>query len=171
MSEEHDKTQDALNRLYRAAVSAAAARDEQALKENAGPTSEEIVRQLREKLVPVFGHLLLKIKVGARLGNQDSVYVTYASVPPNAGEVDALNARSNPMFSITAGKGHRWYADQPSPAKVTVENFRGSMDADRNHKSRLKFRAKTDSPEKIVKYLVDFFMKHKTTLLQTERER
>jgi len=116
--------------------------------QNKGPTAPEMAKIIYTSL-PEYHHMLLKSKQGQKLGDHDGVYVSYASVPKGSTELEALNAKWNPMFSITEAKGHSWYADGPSPAKVKIEMFRGS--------GPHGFRAKTGTPDAIMKYLVHYF--------------
>lgn len=137
--------------------------------EKTTPTSQEIIDTLNATLGQHFGGMIFKVSNKPRLGNEDFVHVVYASVHKDAGELAALNAQSNPMFKIEAASGHRWHLDQPAPAKVVVEKFRGSLNINRDYSSRLKFRAKTGTPDLVIKYLIDFFMKNKDVLLKNDR--
>lgn len=133
------------------------------------PTAAEMVRAILEKLKPHFGKMLLKVDTGAQIGPHDSVYVTYASVPQGSPEIAALNARSNPMFAID---GDSWTRGEPAPAKVTVRHFRGNIDysySDPDRKKTIKFRTKTGTPDDVVEYLTDFFVKHKDALLRNKK--
>jgi hypothetical protein len=155
--DEFVKQETVLNTLYHKAV-------------NDGPLATKMVEELEKALHPTFGHKLLKIGTGPRIGPDDSVYVVYASVPKGSGEIDALNAKSSPMISIHSAVVRGWPRGAPAPAKVTAHWFRGTLVGDRNYKDGLKFRKKTDSPAKIVKYIIEFFMKNKEALLDNERK-
>jgi hypothetical protein len=127
-------------------------------------TGDDIARQIGEKLEPHFGHMTFHVD-RQNLGNQDGVYVTYASVPKGSAEIDALNARSNPMISIYKAPGTKWPQGEAAPAKLVTEMFRGSLVRDKDHGSALKFRKKTAEPQKIVDYIVKFFLDNKDKLL------
>ena len=160
----------AMNALYEKAIEVKERRNANARENNAGPPATEIISELKKALDPIFGHKLLKIDTGARIGPEDSVYIVYASVPKGSPEIDALNAKSSPMISISSAKNEKWFRGQPSPPKLEAAWFRGSLVANRNYKDGLKFRRKTDSPDKIVKYVIDFFLKNKVDLLDNERK-
>lgn len=168
------------NDLFRIVQSKAADRRQRALAENAGPTAKEIAARITEGVKDVVGGNLFHASQGLKLSDSDdSVMVTYASVPRNAPEIDALNAKTNPMWHIVADKGHSWFVNGPSPAKIRIEHFRGSIQLkkdtgpppqflpegmtgkDYRKANKVQFRAKSDTPDKIIKYLVDFFHKNR----------
>ena len=130
-----------------------------------GATADEIIEFIRECLEPDFGHMMLRFSK-QHLGNQDGVYVFYNSVPKGTRGVDVDNAFSTPKFSIYAAKGERWPSDGPAPAKVKVELFSGGVHRGKSFRGEsVPFRAKSGSPEKVVEYLVHFFMENKDALL------
>ena len=137
---------------------------------NTGPTASEVIKELKEALAPKFGHNIFKIDTGARIGPEDSVYIVYASVPKGSSEVDALNAKSSPMISISSAKGEKWLRGQPAPSKLEAAWFRGTLVGNKNYGSTIKFRKKTDTPAKIIKYVIDFFKTHEKALLDNNRQ-
>jgi len=170
MSDQFTRDQELLNKLYAKAVEIRGAKHEAAKGRTEGLTDQEIAHQIMEKLEPVFGHNKLKIS-HSKLTDRVHMILSYASVPMDAPELDALNARSNPMISISAPKSEFWFRGKPAPEKITVEQFRGSIARDpKTYKSTLKFRARTDSPVKIVKYVTEFFLKNKAALLTNSKD-
>ena len=174
----------ALERAYEEAQAALAAGEQlssrhRAALENKGPTAHEMASQISSAVKAILGdQYLFYAKQGARLSNHDAVMVTYASVPKGSPEIDALNAKTNPMWHITAAKDHFWWTDGPAPAKVTIEMFRGDIQKEQKRfdpfsaegrklakENKVTFRAKTDTPDKVVKYLVDFIKKNREHFL------
>lgn len=160
--------------IFKIGQSKAADRRQRSLVENNGPTAKQIAERITEGVKDVTAGYVFHAKQGAKLGGHDSVMIAYASVPKGSPEIDSLNAKTNPMWHITEAKGKFWHTDRPSPAKVTIEHFRGSIqktndrydifkpEGKANHKAnQVLFRAKTDTPDKIIKYLVDFIHKNK----------
>jgi hypothetical protein len=130
-----------------------------------GATADEIVVFIRECLEPDFGHMMLRFSK-QHLGPNDGLIIAYNSVPKGTRGVDVDNAFSNPKFSIWAAKGERWTKDGPAPAKVKIEMFSGGVHRGKSFRGEsVPFRAKTASPEKVVEYLVHFFMENKDALL------
>lgn len=120
--------------------------------EASGMTADDMVAKLQRELHR-FSHMLLNVDKGLKLGGDDSVFVTFSRVPKSAGELDAINSPIQFMLSI---RGPRWGQDQPAPAKVKVEQFRGRG---------IKFRAVTATPEKAIDAIVKFFKSNEDTLL------
>jgi hypothetical protein len=140
------------------------------VQEIGGQTAKEIAAQIMLELKE-FAGFKLHARQGLRLGNHDSVMITYASVPTGAPELDALNAKTNPKWHITEAdkmtREQRWLLDGPAPSKVKIEHFSGSIRRknDWNKANNIVFRAKTGTPQQIVQYLVDFFRKNREAFL------
>lgn len=150
-------------------------------QENKGPTAVELARQISEGVKAILGDgFIFHARQGTRLtgGCHDCVVIAYASVPKGSPEIDALNAKTNPMWTITEAKGTRWLLDGPAPAKVTITMHRGDIRKEKkffdvftqegeaaNKANKIPFRGKTASPEKIVAYLLDFIAKNKEHFL------
>jgi hypothetical protein len=135
-----------------------------------GPTAKEIAAQIMLELKE-FADFKFHARQGLRLGDHDSVMITYASVPAGAPELDALNAKTNPKWHIaevhSPARDQRWRLDGPAPSKVMIEHFSGSIRRKNNwdKANKVVFRAKTGTPEQILRYLVDFFRKNREAFL------
>lgn len=170
MSQDEDlkREQDKLaSEFFKLVQQKGAERSERALATNAGPTAKDLAAEISAVLKD-WHPFMLNARQGLRLDkNNDSVMVTYASVPKGSPELDALNAKTNPKWHITAAPGEKWFQDGPAPAKLKIEHFSGSI---RRTKSwdkadKVTFRAKTGTPAQIVKYLADFFAKNREAFL------
>ncbi len=117
-----------------------------------GPTAEEMVADLKRGLEPFFRDWMLRIEVEDNFGQQQTIHITYASVPKGSPELEALNAKQNVMLSIEGGRA--WKVGGPAPDKVKVSKFRGNA----------KFRAKSGPPDKVVAYIVNWFKKNEKDL-------
>ena len=133
------------------------------------PTAQEFAEAVKAQLAD-FMHNNLRATQDRKLGDEDGIMVTYASVPRGSSELDSLNAQTTPMFHVTRAKGHAWPYDTPMPAKVKIEMFRGPVRTvnDWKPEHRIKFRTKSATPTKILKYLVDFFNDNKAAFLPSK---
>jgi hypothetical protein len=127
-------------------------------------TAVEMIAFCKECLEPDFGHAMLRFG-RHHLGNEDGFHVLYNSVPKGTTGVAVDNAFSTPKFSISAATGEKWPWDG-EVSKVKLEMFSGSVHEGKSFRGpKVPFRAKTGTPEKVLEYLVAFFMEHKDALL------
>jgi hypothetical protein len=113
-------------------------------------TALEMAKAIYDGL-PEYHKLAFKAEQGMKLGNEDSVMVSCASVPRNASELDALNSKTQCMIHIAPARGFKWAMNSAAPEKVQAEQFRGS---------NVKLTKKTASPEKVVSTIIAFFKKN-----------
>lgn len=104
--------------------------------------------EIRDKILQgttKFQDRLYRVDVEDNFGQEQSLHIVYANVPPGSPELTALNADVQFMLSVSAGKSQSWPVGQPAPENVKVEMFRGRKGM---------FRSKSAAPEKIVDYIV-----------------
>lgn len=120
-------------------------------------TSATLAAMLKEALEPLSKKALVRVDPGytdkGLSAYSGDIHVVFASVPPNAGELDALNAKENFMLSIeapawsqvaTSSRERRGEPKDIAVDKVSVRTFRG----------RTKVRALTSDPYKVTAYVV-----------------
>lgn len=123
------------------------------------PHGESFADALRGAIlqgVPELRDKLFRVDFKKNLGQAGAVFITYSNVPRGSSELDALNGKPNLMLSVSAPRGD-WTVSGPVPDLVKVEQFRGFP--------RKWFRAKSGTPEATVKYLHDWFVKMKASLV------
>ena len=127
-------------------------------------TAVEMMDFLESCLKPEFGHMMLRFR-RPHIGEQDGFHLLYNSVPAGTRGVDVDNAFSSPKFSFYAPPGTKWPWREPVD-KIRVEMFSGSVHEDKSFRGpKVPFRAKTGTPEKVLEYVVKFFLEHKDALL------
>lgn len=114
------------------------------LYEATGLMASEIQAQIQNGTTK-FQDRLYRVKVTDSFGYEQGLHIIYANVPPNAPELDALNSKVQFMISIEPVERRGWAVGQPAPEKLKISQFRGN---------RGIFRAKTGSPEVIIKYFI-----------------
>jgi hypothetical protein len=119
------------------------------------PTAVEIASSIFDAL-PEFHHAVFNSYWKKGLVGEDSVFISFASVPKGSGELKALNSKMQFMIDIDAGRS--WIRDQPAPDKIRAEQFRSS--------GVEKMRARSGPPDKIVKYVIDYMKKHAKVFLE-----
>lgn len=136
------------------------------MKNKEGATAQEIIDFLNECLEPEFGDMALQIDTGPRIGPEDSVYVRYAGVAKGSPRIDIENALSSGLFSIYAAPGEKWPRGGKAPAKLKVEQVRGGLYQGTSFigTPKILMRAKSGTPEKVVEYLIKFFMDNKSLM-------
>lgn len=120
-------------------------------------TSREIVHALLAVLSPMLEGQMFRVSNGEEpplAGISDHVTITWANVPSDAPEIDALNASKSIMLAIDAPEWSqhripRAMIGQAPVSSVKVRSFRG----------RSSFREKTGTPEQIVAYVAEWFRK------------
>lgn len=123
-------------------------------------TADDIIQKIRDGIGSTFEGLTLIIDHGPILGDEDSVYINYRSVSPNSGRLAMENAKHICQISIEAGRA--WKPKGPAPDRIKVEQFRNSGSP--------KMRAMTGTPEKVIAYVVKYFLSNTKTLKETEDE-
>jgi hypothetical protein len=111
-------------------------------------TAEAMAAHLNHALHGLYGPYEFHVGPAHRLGVEESLHITFASVPRGSSELQALNAKHNLMLSVTAPKGSRWTERGTAPLTVTVEKFRGNA----------KFTKKTGPVDKVLGYIVQYFV-------------
>lgn len=84
------------------------------------PTAIEISQALKHALLDL-KQFRFWVLPGLKLGDQDSVYLAFANVPPkNSGgrkDIDFLNARKKITIHINAAPAYHWPSGGEAPAK------------------------------------------------------
>lgn len=117
-------------------------------------TADDIIQKIKDGIGSTFDGLTMIINHGPILGNEDSVYINYRSVSPDSGRLAMENAKHICQISIEAGRA--WKPKEAAPDKVKVEQFRNS--------GCPKIRAMVGTPEKVVAYVVKYFLNNAKAL-------
>jgi len=146
--------------LFQKALTAAAKSKARASKPAPwNPTAREFAEAVKVKLA-LFMHNQLNASQGMRLGSEDTVMITYASVARGSSEIDCLNAQTTAKIMVSSAKGLPWSSDAPMPAKVKIEMFAGSVRTAKDWKPEHKvkpLRQKTGTPIQILEHLSQYF--------------
>ena len=136
------------------------------MKNKEGATAREIIDFLKECLEPDFGSMTLFIEEGPRIGPNDTVHVTYASVPREASRLDKMNALSSGRFVIFAPEGEKWLRGESAPQKLKVEMVSGALYKGNTAvgSEKVRMKAKSGSAEKVVEHLIKFFVDNKALM-------
>lgn len=117
-------------------------------------TADDIIQKIKEGVGSAFDGFTMIIDHGPILGQEDSVYINYRSVAPDSGRLAMENAKHICQISIEAGRA--WKPKEAAPDKVKVEQFRNS--------GCPKMRAMVGTPEKVIAYVVKYFLSNKEIL-------
>ena len=124
-------------------------------------TSREIVHALLAALSPMLDGQMFRVSNGEEpplQGISDHVTVTWASVPSDAPEIDALNAKASVMLAIDAPEWSQNRVDRARIGQIPVSSVKV-----RSFRGRSSFRAKTGTPEQIIAYVAEWFRKATST--------
>ena len=110
---------------------------------------------IRNALAPVFAGYEFRVGKGHVVeGSDESVRVGAYGIPAGSDELTRLNAQTMIALSVTTKRRGGWPKDAPPPEQVTVETTQTGI------KRAPALRARTDTPEKIVQYVVKWMTEH-----------